>query len=78
MIGYGTPALADLKDSREQAAGQAPAVSRALRTLDEQPGVTSAVYYLDAPAPRNNCGPHLFEILNPDPGEPRCVGVNLD
>lgn len=37
-----------------------------------------AVYYLEAPAPPNDCGAHSFEILNPDPGEPRCVGVDLN
>jgi hypothetical protein len=34
-----------------------------------------AVHYLDAPAPPNGCGPHRFEVLNPEPGAYRCVGI---
>jgi hypothetical protein len=79
MICYGTPAIAaaDIKESIGQAAEEASAAFRVLRALDQRPSVGSAVYYTDAPAPPNNCDPRLFEIVNPDPGEPRCVGVDL-
>jgi hypothetical protein len=37
----------------------------------------AVAFVLDEPAPPNSCGPHSFEIMNPDPGEPNCVGVNV-
>ena len=35
---------------------------------------TLAVYQVPA-APPNNCGPSLFEVMNPDPGDAPCVAV---
>ena len=36
-----------------------------------------AVHVLDEPATGNNCGPHKFEIMNADPGEETCVGLDM-
>ena len=79
MICYSTmaTAAADIKEPIAQAGEEGSAGFGVLRALDQRPSVGSAVYYTDAPAPPNNCGPRLFEIINPDPGEPRCVGIDL-
>lgn len=35
---------------------------------------SAKVRHLNEPAGPNNCGPRQFEVLNPDPGQPSCVG----
>jgi hypothetical protein len=35
----------------------------------------ASIYHLPEPAPRNRCGQHQFEVLNPWNGEERCVGA---
>ena len=35
---------------------------------------TLAVYHVPA-APPNNCGPSLFEVMNPEPGDAPCVAL---
>jgi hypothetical protein len=82
MICYGTVAdsaagkTAPILETRERPASRLP-VPRSPANFKEIVG-WGAVYHLDAPAPGNDCGPRSFEILNPDPGEPGCVGVDLN
>jgi len=36
--------------------------------------VKPMIIVLDEPAPPNACGPNKFEVMNPDPGQPTCIG----
>jgi hypothetical protein len=82
MICFGTTTLAEARQSVEDR--RPPAVSKGRMhgtpflldpaRLKQEAG---AVHVLDEPAPGSNCGPHKFEIMNADPGEETCVGLDM-
>jgi hypothetical protein len=85
MICYGTSAMAEVRaPAQPRVAGEL-----SIETTEVSPRLSlprpptkfrggGVAYYLDAPAPPNNCGPHQFEVINAEAGEPRCVGLDLD